>query len=63
MWGIFNQVTDPVCKMKTDKKSGHFSEYQGNRFYFCSENCQKTFDRDPQPYVSQPENVQLKGCC
>jgi YHS domain-containing protein len=41
------QKTDPVCGMAiTDKKI--YRDYKGRRVYFCSEDCAKTFDKDPK---------------
>jgi len=28
------------------------SEYRGVTYYFCSSGCKRTFDRDPEQYVS-----------
>ena len=27
------------------------SEYKGNTYFFCSEECKKAFDKDPERYV------------
>ncbi|MDO8573488.1 MAG: YHS domain-containing protein [Candidatus Daviesbacteria bacterium] len=63
MFGIFNKVTDPVCKMKVDKSKSKFSsEYKDENYYFCSENCKKSFDEEPEKYVAQ-ENIPAKSCC
>lgn len=63
MFGIFNKVTDPVCKMKVDKnKAKYSSEYKGEKYYFCSENCKKSFDEGPEKYITL-ENPPAKSCC
>jgi Cu+-exporting ATPase len=31
------------------------SEYAGDQYYFCSEECKKKFDADPDKYVSRSE--------
>jgi Cu+-exporting ATPase len=47
-------VKDPVCGMDVDEKEGKFqSEYESRNFYFCSEECQDTFDSQPQNYATQ----------
>ena len=43
---------DPVCGMAVDEKSGLSSEHQGKSYYFCSENCRKTFAASPEKFVS-----------
>ena len=43
---------DPVCGMMVDEKSAKWkSAYGGKTFYFCSESCKKTFDKDPKKYA------------
>lgn len=59
MFGLFNKIQDPVCKMKVDKKTQYFSEYKNEKYYFCSENCKKSFQEKPEKYVSQ-KNIPAK---
>lgn len=46
------QVVDPVCKMdvRGDENSPHFS-FGGKTYYFCSDKCKKTFEKDPPKYA------------
>lgn len=47
-----NMVIDPVCGMKLDSTQAQFaSDYEGMRYYFCSENCKHRFDHDPEAYL------------
>jgi membrane fusion protein, copper/silver efflux system len=51
--GFFgNVVKDPVCGMNLDEgkasTAGLKSDYQGKTYYFCSEECQKKFDKMPE---------------
>lgn len=63
MFGFFNKATDPVCKMKADKnKAKYSSEYDGEKYYFCSQDCKKSFEEEPKKYVQQ-ENTPAKSCC
>jgi YHS domain-containing protein len=49
-----NTQRDPVCNMQVDEKNAAGqSDYQGQTFYFCSENCKEKFDENPQQYVKQ----------
>ena len=42
---------DPVCGMEVDKAhAGATADYQGQRFYFCSTDCQKEFQADPDKW-------------
>jgi Cu+-exporting ATPase len=34
------------------------SDYEGDRYYFCSEDCKQRFDSDPERYVSRVESSQ-----
>lgn len=45
-------VKDPVCGMDvSDIKKASSEEYKGKVYYFCSENCKKTFKKDPSSYA------------
>lgn len=61
MFGLFNKTQDPVCKMKVDKnKAKYSSEYKGEKYYFCSENCKNQFNAKPEDFVK--ENA-MGSCC
>jgi YHS domain-containing protein len=50
-------VKDPVCGMEIETKdAAGKSEFQGQSYYFCSEHCKKSFDKDPQKYVKPNEH-------
>ena len=41
-------VTDVICGMTIDPKfAAGTSVFEGKTFYFCSNNCKRTFDKDP----------------
>ncbi len=45
-------AVDPVCGMKVDPtKTAYKSEHDGNRYWFCSKNCQQRFERDPESFL------------
>jgi P-type Cu+ transporter len=45
---------DPVCKMEVNPASAEAqSEYQGQTFYFCSVECMRKFDANPQQYIDE----------
>ncbi len=45
-------AVDPICKRTVGVADAeHVAEYDGRRFYFCCEHCQRTFERDPQRYA------------
>jgi len=49
-----NTVRDPVCGMNIDPPTAAGkSEYNGQTYYFCSLGCKKSFDKDPEKYLSQ----------
>ena len=53
------KVTDPVCGMQIDsEKAAGKSEYQGQTYYFCSEDCKKSFDANPKQYVKAQDSHQ-----
>lgn len=44
---------DPVCNMTVEAASAAASEeYNGTRFYFCSEGCHRRFVANPSAYVA-----------
>ena len=48
---FWSKEIDPVCKMKIDKNVHFKSVYKNKTYYFCAENCKKTFDKDPEKYA------------
>lgn len=45
---------DPVCGMDVDPATtAGKSEYKGQTYYFCSPGCKKSFDADPEKYISE----------
>ena len=46
-------VHDPVCGMDIDAATAAgTSEYKGQTYYFCSLGCKKSFDKEPEKYLS-----------
>jgi Cu+-exporting ATPase len=44
--------TDPVCGMELDPgQVDAQSSYQGKEYDFCSDECRRLFDADPEQYV------------
>ena len=45
---------DPVCDMDvTPESAAGISEYKGRTYYFCSPGCKRSFDKDPEKYLSE----------
>jgi Cu+-exporting ATPase len=52
-------VHDPVCGMDIDPATAaSISEYKGQTYYFCSLGCKKSFDKDPEKYLSTAHDHQ-----
>jgi len=48
------KVKDPVCLMQIESDDAvDHEDYQGQRYYFCAENCHKAFQLDPERYAKQ----------
>ena len=46
------ELRDPVCGMEVKKSSTSLvSDHFGRTFHFCSEQCRKLFDINPNKYV------------
>jgi xanthine dehydrogenase accessory factor len=47
------EARDPVCGMMVEIATAHFtSEYAGVTYYFCASGCKRSFDKEPQKYIS-----------
>jgi len=45
---------DPVCGMSVDEKTAKFkSEHMSKTYYFCSNSCKVTLDKNPMKYVKK----------
>jgi Cu+-exporting ATPase len=43
---------DPICKMEVDTATAQlYSDYEGERYYFCAPYCKQTFDENPEQYI------------
>ena len=50
--GNMAQVKDPMGGMIIEEGDAvTTSDYQGKRYYFCSEDCKGAFDQSPEGYV------------
>ena len=49
-----NTNRDPVCNMEVNEQSAAGkSQFQGETYYFCSQQCKQKFDQSPQQYAGQ----------
>ena len=47
-----NEFRDPVCGMEVKKSSTSLiSDHLGSTFHFCSDQCRKLFDINPNKYI------------
>jgi Cu+-exporting ATPase len=47
-------VKDPVCGMNVDEKTTKLkSEHMGKTYFFCSQLCKTTFDKNPTKFVGK----------
>lgn len=44
-------AVDPLCHMKVETAKAKSAVYDGNVYYFCSQDCRAKFEADPQTYV------------
>lgn len=45
-------VKDPVCNMEFDSgRATAQTTYQGQEYYFCSEECRRAFEENPDQYT------------
>lgn len=44
--------TDPVCKMEIGEDTAEAKiEYKGRTYYFCSEACKESFEKNPERFL------------
>lgn len=56
-------VQDPVCKMLIEKSEAKAEvTYNGEKYYFCSEECKEEFLKNPEKYLSKPKKPENSGC-
>jgi YHS domain-containing protein len=49
-------VTDPVCGMRIEEEDAVARvEYEGDLYYFCSEDCREEFEEAPEDYAPTVE--------
>lgn len=47
---------DPVCGMTFDEKKILWRlDYKGQTYHFCTANCKRWFDSDPERYISKED--------
>ncbi|HLY49827.1 MAG TPA: permease [Solirubrobacteraceae bacterium] len=51
-------ATDPVCRMKVDRKKAVIKEFGGETFYFCSTHCLHAFEADPGHFTHASHTVE-----
>jgi len=50
------QAIDPVCGMSVATETAKFkSEYNTTTYYFCAPGCKKSFDKEPEKYLSEEQ--------
>ena len=51
-------LKDPVCGMDVTYETAQArTEYNGQTYYFCSIECKESFDREPEAYIKQEEDL------
>ncbi|MHB1008220.1 MAG: YHS domain-containing protein [Propionibacteriaceae bacterium] len=43
----------PVCGMQVDPDSSPSESYGGKTYHFCSDECLRTFQQEPQSYLTE----------
>jgi YHS domain-containing protein len=56
---------DPACGMALSpdaaKTAKYSATYHGRKFLFCSENCKKKFESDPEKYTGEKAQTTSSG--
>ncbi|WP_243666872.1 YHS domain-containing protein [Vulcanisaeta sp. JCM 16159] len=46
------KAIDPVCGMEVDTSTQYKAIYKGRVYYFCSPMCKRTFETNPEYYLT-----------
>ena len=47
------KTKDPVCDMDVEIATAQWkTEYKGKVYYFCGPGCKRSFEKDPEKYLS-----------
>ena len=63
------KAVDPVCGMPVRTAEAKTSAYQGQVYYFCSQNCREKFEAAPTSFATQSNTAtqrqehQHGSCC
>jgi YHS domain-containing protein len=65
---VQDRVTDLVCGMILQASAAKTAAYQGQIYYFCSQDCREKFEAAPESYVKSASVASLEkehqhGCC
>lgn len=53
---------DPVCGMSVKISTAKYmSEFKGTKYYFCSEGCKTSFDKEPEKYLAKVQGAAAGG--
>lgn len=52
---VATEAIDPVCGMTVEVAGAeHWTEYEGQSYYFCCAGCKESFEQNPPKYLAQP---------
>lgn len=51
---------DPVCGMVVKEEESLSFEYEGKKYYFCSQVCYEKFKEDPKKYLDPNYKKEMK---
>jgi YHS domain-containing protein len=57
---LLYMARDPVCSMHVEESTPSVTKYEGIKYYFCSEGCKMSFDREPQKYADTAKGFSEK---
>jgi Cu+-exporting ATPase len=50
---------DPVCAMDVGTNTQFVSEFEGIKYYLCSEGCKSSFEKSPQKYLKNYQKFEI----
>ena len=46
-------LKDPICGMEVNEQSSHSTQYDGTKYYFCSQHCKEKFNVNPPSFIRE----------
>ena len=54
------KAIDPVCGMEVEVETAQWKhEYKGQMYYFCGPGCKRSFEKEPEKFLTEGPSVHM----